>query len=176
MAASMATRNHGARHRQHVAPLFERGPRRDQGTASFGGLNHYNRQRQATNHPIPKREVPRQWRSGRRQFRDEAAGFPDLLEQPSVLTRIHNIDAAPEYSDGWTAPLEGPFVGGGVDSPRQSAHDRQPRLGEIPAQSTGLGDAAGTGVPGSDDGHGGTLQHVSPARRPEDDGRVDDFG
>ena len=113
-------------------PVFvQRVPRGDQRTAGLSRLDYDRPQRHAAQDPVSTGKVPRVRPSPQGVLRYQCPVFDDLLRQMVVLPGIDYVYAAAHDGDGPAPGVQGSLVGYGVDAPREAAHYRYARSGDV---------------------------------------------
>ena len=77
--------------------------------------------------------------------------FDDPLVEAEVFGWVDHVDPAPKKSEGLALGVEGPFVGGSVDSASHPAYDAKSNFGKLLGEFTGEPEAITGGVSGTDD-------------------------
>ena len=94
---------------------------RDQRAGFFSCLSQQQGLRQPGHDPVAGGETEGKRRGARRKLgHHSASGCRDLIRKLCVFLRINIIEAAAKHRDGFSARLQGPLVGGGIDAPRKA--------------------------------------------------------
>ena len=168
----MAAGDHVARHRQHVAPLLERGFRRDERAALQRRLDDDDGAREAADDAIAQREMPRARRRAGRELADNRAAFEDLPRERGVLRRVDHVGAAPQNRDRAPRSVEGAAMGRGVHAAGQSADHYQTGIRQLPSEPRRDRDASRRRRPRADDRDRGAVERLRAAPDPQHDRRV----
>ena len=152
MRAAAAPRRDRTRHREHLAPLFERAPRGNQRPALFAGFHDDGAEAEPADDPIPMRKVVGERLAAQREFGHHRAVFRHALRQRSMLARIDDVKPRPQYGDRAPAGLQRGLVGLCIDAARQAAHHAQAAAGQIAGQAARHVAPVAAGRPGADDG------------------------
>src|SRR5881396_2422770 len=131
MCPAVTPTQHVPRHRQHVAPLFERAAGRDERAAFLAGFDHDHGARQPADDPVTQWKEPRLRRRSRYELADDRARLVDLLRERPMLGRIHDVDARPEHRDRDAGVRERTTMRRGIDTPREAADDDETAGGKI---------------------------------------------
>ena len=115
-----------AGHREHLAALFQRHPRRDQRARAARRLDDDDAERQPRDQPVAAREIAAARLPAERHFADGRAVGQDRRRKLRMLGRIDVIVPAGQHRDG--AAREACAMGGGIDAAREPRYDRQSRL------------------------------------------------
>ena len=99
VAAVAAGIERRARHRENLAALFERHPRRDQRAGAPRRLDHDDAQRQPGDQPVAAGKIARPRLPADRHFGDERACRQDRFGEPDMLGRIDAVVAAGQHRD-----------------------------------------------------------------------------
>ena len=113
--------NGGSGDREHLAPLFGRQPRGDQGAGPDLGLDDDHAARQARDDTVTPRKVAGLGPGPRRAFRQDTALGHDPVVQILIIRRIDVIYAPAQH--GHRARRQGPPVRGGIDPPGEARDD-----------------------------------------------------
>ena len=138
-----------ARHREHLAALFERHPRGDQRAGALRRLDHHDAERKAGNQPVAAGKIARARLPADRHFGDRGAFGRMASARPACSARIDAVMAAGEHRD--RAGREARAMRGGIDAARETRDDDEAGVAEIARQPLGEPHAGRRGIARADD-------------------------
>ena len=124
----------GAGQREDVPAVLGGVFRRDAGPAHCGGLDHHDDVGQRRDDAIAHREPLAPGLYAVAVLTDDEALLPHPGVERTMSAWIHDVEAGRDDTDREPAGVERAQVSRGIDSDRESAHDRDPGISEESAQ------------------------------------------
>src|SRR5690606_29703361 len=121
-----------------------------QRTAAEACLNHQHAAAQATDNPVPPREMGGPGLCAGRVFRDNKTLINNALSQLAMLRRIQPVKAAAHHGNGLKTDIQGAGVGGSVNPQGKATGDQKPPPAEFGGKLPGVFQASPGGIATTD--------------------------